>query len=371
MASATRGDKIGLSTRSLPSLYPTPEIPATVSRFVLGGWEVAMHKAPAGQIHSPEEWESIRDTFKRIYQIERKTLREVREILASDYSFNATQLKKRINKWTAYKANQEINDISNLSASAGSSAAENDSPADYNTLEWSLKLPAQKSIELARFAIQIFFPLDIGQLKMNVSHRSGDWDLGRFYVLAQTISAHLAEREFDKARLLSIELDVLMKRIISDKNPVIPTCILQVCSRFWQENQVQGLQILLQYISATAHSSHPHHPLKLLCDALLHSLDVLPYLLVSISQITVGIASYHLTPDDPQTLSSQRGLYSALVATRDFHGALKVFTYVVDKEAECEREDTDATCAWRLDALIRLICCELSLYRLDDAQCNK
>jgi len=205
---------------------------------------------------------------------------------------------------------------------------------------------------------------------MKVSHRSGDWDLGRFYVLAQTISAHMAEREFDKAHALSMELDVLMKRIISDKNPVIPTCILQVCSRFWQENQVQGLQILLQYISATARSCRPDHPLKLLCDALLHSLDVLPYLLVSSSHITVEMASYHLTPDDPQTLSAQRGLYSALVATGDFDGALEVFTYVVDKEAECEREDTDATCRWRLEALIRLICCELSTNRLDDAGCH-
>ena len=202
---------------------------------------------------------------------------------------------------------------------------------------------------------------------MKVSHRSGDWDLGRFYVLAQTISAHMAEHEVAKANALSTELDVLMKRIISNKNPVIPTCILQVCSRFWQENQVQGLQLLLKYISDTAHYYRPEHPLKLLCDALLSSLDALPYLLVLSSHLIVEAASYHLMPDDPQTLSAQRGLYSALVATGDFNGALEVFTYVMDKEAGCEREDTDATCMWRLDALIRLICCELSINRLDDA----
>ncbi|KAG4428233.1 hypothetical protein IFR05_016283, partial [Cadophora sp. M221] len=48
-----------------------------------------MDNAPAGQLHSREEWELMREIFTRLYQIEGKTLQEVRDILARDYGFTA------------------------------------------------------------------------------------------------------------------------------------------------------------------------------------------------------------------------------------------------------------------------------------------
>ncbi|KAH9211160.1 hypothetical protein DL95DRAFT_512003 [Leptodontidium sp. 2 PMI_412] len=314
-----------------------------------------MDNAPAGQLHSREEWELMREIFTRLYQIEGKTLQEVRDILARDYGFTA-----------------------NLSASTGSSIPESKSPAGHNalavvlnipaspSLEWPLHSPGHlRSMELARSAIQNFFPPGVGLRNLKVSHKSDSWDLGRFYMLAQTISAYIATGRSGIA--LYCELQDLVDRIIQNKNPVVPTCILQICSRYWQANQIEVLQKLLEYISDRVAREHP---LRLLCDALLYSLDFLPYLLVSSSRLTVEVASRQLTPEDPQTLSAQRGLHSALIATRDFSGALEVFTNVMDKEADHEREDINATCMWRLEALIRLICCELSINRLDDAECH-
>ena len=49
-----------------------------------------MDQTPAEQLHSPEEWDSIRDIFTKLYQAEGRTLEMVRNILARDYEFIAT-----------------------------------------------------------------------------------------------------------------------------------------------------------------------------------------------------------------------------------------------------------------------------------------
>ncbi len=44
----------------------------------------------SGELHSDDEWESIRDRFILLYKIQGKPLPEVRRIFAEKYGFHAT-----------------------------------------------------------------------------------------------------------------------------------------------------------------------------------------------------------------------------------------------------------------------------------------
>ena len=49
-----------------------------------------MDQTPAEQLHSPEEWESIKDLFIKLYLEERRSLESVRNTLAIECGFIAT-----------------------------------------------------------------------------------------------------------------------------------------------------------------------------------------------------------------------------------------------------------------------------------------
>ncbi len=227
-------------------------------------------------------------------------------------------------------------------------------------------------MEVARSGIQSFFVRclapDVDPVAQRVHADSDGWDIGHFYELAQTVSAGMATSQYTGLGPLYDKTISQVDKIIQGKNPILLTCLLQVCCRFAQQNQVPLLHVLLRHIGSRA-AMHPEsRSLKRLCDALLRTpTELLPDLLVASTSLAVEIVSSQRAPGDPQTLSAERGLFSALLTTGNFTRAMDHFVLVADKEKKEEREDDLATSMWRLEALIRLVCCELAMKRLDDA----
>lgn len=200
--------------------------------------------------------------------------------------------------------------------------------------------------------------------------------LVQFYVRAQTMSALMALPSFPRRRLfmsrLNTEVQNFVNLLIDDANPtpLQVTCMLQVCCRFWQNNQLPVLGILLRYVSKRAAATAPGHPLHLLCDALLQCLDLIPSVAVFAANRAVDASLHFFTPSHPQALSARRGLCTALLCSGDTSGALQVSAACLDNERDSERPSSEAKLMWRTEALARLVRCEVATNQLGAAEAH-
>ncbi|RSL45918.1 hypothetical protein CEP53_010559 [Fusarium sp. AF-6] len=356
------------------------------------------------QKHTEEEWEGIREIFTTLWIDDDLSLREVADAIATSHSFQASerQYKHRSKKWGVHKS-QGRQSIRTFTANASSSAVHdgNRLRAERNqypeilsglmlSLDPTLFRPLQspghlRSMDLSAFAIHDSFQRaqmlmlaptnDANRTGLTVPHRHGDgWPLGEFYVRAQTLSSFMSVPNF-ASRALNIEtlnggIQDYVSQVVDDTtpSPINIICILQLCCRFCHDDQIPVLRILLRFIRQRATlRTHGHH-LQLLCDSLLDSLDILLPIVLFAARQAVENSSTLLGPRHPQTLSALRGLHSALLCWGDFSSALQVSIHCENQETEVERDSLDATTAWRVEAAVRRIRCELSMNRLHDAE---
>ncbi|KAH6989826.1 hypothetical protein BKA56DRAFT_711546 [Ilyonectria sp. MPI-CAGE-AT-0026] len=357
------------------------------------------------QKHTPEGWEGIREILTTLWIEDDLSLREVADAIAASHNFRASerQYKYRCEKWGIHKS-QGRQSAGTVTANASSSAVHDgnmlgvernqclEHPSGLmSSLDATLFRPLQsrghlKSMDLSARAIHDSFQRaqmlmlapptnDTNRTGLTVPHQRGeDWPLGEFYLRAQTLSSFMSAPNF-ACRALDIEtlnagIQDYIGQVIDDAtpSPINITCMLQLCCRFRHDDQVPVLKILLRYISQRAAlRTHGHH-LQLLCDSLLDSLDNLLPIVLFAARRAVEDSSYFLGPHHSQTLSALRGLHSALLCWGGFDGALRVSIHCENQEAAVERDSLDATTAWRVEAAVRRIRCELSMNRLDNAE---
>ncbi|KAK1773977.1 hypothetical protein QBC45DRAFT_490055 [Copromyces sp. CBS 386.78] len=195
------------------------------------------------------------------------------------------------------------------------------------------------------------------------------WNLRRFYELALSVSAQLSLPQWKDKRdsivtLYNDTLDQIRPILTPDPNPLLLTCIFQVCCRFWQEGKALALHYLLSYIRHEVGQLHGQsHPLYAVCDSLLRSPEVLSDLVVTSLRWAVNGLAERLGEEHPQTLAAARGLYSALYAQGDLASAKKYMVAAAELEEKAHPEDTYG----RLDSLVRVIHCELGMNDITSA----
>lgn len=189
------------------------------------------------------------------------------------------------------------------------------------------------------------------------------WNLRRFYELALSVSAQLSLPQWHDKRdnivtLYNETLDQIRPILTPNPNPLLLTCIFQVCCRFWQDGKALALHYLLSYIRHEVGQLHGQsHPLYAVCDALLRSPEVLSDLVVTSLRWAVNGLAERLGEEHPQTLAAARGLYSALYAQGDLASAKRYMVAAAELEERAHPEDTYG----RLDSLVRVIHCELGM----------
>lgn len=189
------------------------------------------------------------------------------------------------------------------------------------------------------------------------------WNLRRFYELALSVSAQLSLPQWNDKRdsivaLYNETLDQIRPILTPDPNPLLLTCVFQVCCRFWQDGKALALHYLLSYIRHEVGQLHGQsHPLYAVCDSLLRSPEVLSDLVVTSLRWAVNGLAERLGEEHPQTLAAARGLYSALYAQGDLASAKRYMVAAAELEEKAHPEDTYG----RLDSLVRVIHCELGM----------
>ncbi|EEU33898.1 uncharacterized protein NECHADRAFT_88817 [Fusarium vanettenii 77-13-4] len=332
--------------------------------------------------HTEEEWEGIKEVFTTLWIDDDLSLREVIDAIATSHSFQART-------FTANASSSAVHDGNRLRAERNQypEILSGLMPSLKPTLFRPLQSPGHlRSMHLAAFAIHDSFqraqmlmlapPMnDANRTGLTVPHRHEDgWPLGEFYVRAQTLSSFMSVPNF-ASRALNIEtlnggIQDYVSQVVDDMtpSPINIICILQLCCRFCHDDQIPVLRILFRFIrQRAALRTHGHH-LQLLCDSLLDSLDILLPIILFAARQAVQNSSTVLGPRHPQTLSALRGLHSALLCWGDFSSALQVSIHCENQETEVERDSLDATTAWRVEAAVRRIRCELSMNRLHDAE---
>lgn len=195
------------------------------------------------------------------------------------------------------------------------------------------------------------------------------WNLRRFYELALSVSAQLSLPQWNDKRdsivtLYNDTLDQIRPILTPDPNPLLLTCIFQVCCRFWQDGKALALRYLLTYIRHEVGQLHGQsHPLYAVCDSLLRSPEVLSDLVATSLRWAVNGLADRLGADHPQTLAAARGLYSALYAQGDLASAKRYMVAAAELEEKAHPEDTYG----RLDSLVRVIHCELGMNDITSA----
>ncbi|CCC09541.1 unnamed protein product [Sordaria macrospora k-hell] len=195
------------------------------------------------------------------------------------------------------------------------------------------------------------------------------WNLRRFYELALSVSAQLSLPQWNDKRdsivtLYNDTLDQIRPILTPDPNPLLLTCIFQVCCRFWQDGKALALHYLLSYIRHEVGQLHGQsHPLYAVCDSLLRSPEVLSDLVVTSLRWAVNGLAERLGEEHPQTLAAARGLYSALYAQGDLAAAKQYMVAAAALEEKAHPEDTYG----RLDSLVRVIHCELGMNDITSA----
>ncbi|KAK3388773.1 hypothetical protein B0T20DRAFT_426262 [Sordaria brevicollis] len=189
------------------------------------------------------------------------------------------------------------------------------------------------------------------------------WNLRRFYELALSVSAQLSLPQWHSKRdsivtLYNETLDQIRPILTPDPNPLLLTCVFQVCCRFWQDGKALALHYLLSYIRHEVGQLHGQsHPLYAVCDSLLRSPEVLSDLVVTSLRWAVNGLAERLGEEHPQTLAAARGLYSALYAQGNLAAAKQYMVAAAELEEKAHPEDTYG----RLDSLVRVIHCELGM----------
>lgn len=198
------------------------------------------------------------------------------------------------------------------------------------------------------------------------------WNLRRFYELALSVSAQLSLPQWHSKRdsivtLYNETLDQIRPILTPDPNPLLLTCVFQVCCRFWQDGKALALHYLLSYIRYEVGQLHGQsHPLYAVCDSLLRSPEVLSDLVVTSLRWAVNGLAERLGEEHPQTLAAARGLYSALYAQGDLASAKRYMVAAAELEEKAHPEDTYG----RLDSLVRVIHCELGMNDITSALQN-
>lgn len=194
------------------------------------------------------------------------------------------------------------------------------------------------------------------------------WNLRRFYELALSVSAQLSLPQWNDQRdsivtLYNDTLDQIRPIITPDPNPLLLTCIFQICCRFWQDGKAQALHYLLSYIRHEVGQIHgKSHPLYVICGSLLRSPEVLSDLVVTGLRWAVNGLAERLGEEHPQTLAAARGLYSAYYAQGDMVSAKRYMVAAVELE-KFHPQDIHG----RLDLLFKVIHCELGMNDITSA----
>ncbi|EAA30331.2 hypothetical protein GE21DRAFT_10591 [Neurospora crassa] len=195
------------------------------------------------------------------------------------------------------------------------------------------------------------------------------WNLRRFYELALSVSAQLSLPQWNDQRdsivtLYNDTLDQIRPIITPDPNPLLLTCIFQICCRFWQDGKAQALHYLLSYIRHEVGQIHgKSHPLYVICGSLLRSPEVLSDLVVTGLRWAVNGLAERLGEEHPQTLAAARGLYSAYYAQGDMVSAKRYMVAAVELEEKFHPQDIHG----RLDLLFKVIHCELGMNDITSA----
>jgi len=179
----------------------------------------------------------------------------------------------------------------------------------------------------------------VGVDRLLVAEQSVTWDMRRFYVLANSVSCLLVEHQWDQAQLAYSQTIDLVGLVLRDRNPVLLVCLLQICCRFYKEQQLPALQLLLALIRSMAAQIHSvSHSTHYLCEALMQSQDVLVDMVVMGLRQAFEILKYQLGVEHPQTCAAGRGLHTALMTKGDFEGALVSFRPIAEVEARYDMD---------------------------------
>ncbi|KAH8895434.1 hypothetical protein GQ53DRAFT_744066 [Thozetella sp. PMI_491] len=304
----------------------------------------------SGEVHSSEEWEAMKHTFIALYIVQGKTLPEVRQMLAQRHSFHATlrQYKTRIIKWGLNKKlspPQHARNSSSTSRSpelqvgADTAGAFGAAPSHGRAVSFP-RTPDPpghlKAIQAAVYGVKSFYSgvlqSEIDQTVVRAQSRM--WNIRAFYEAGSHVANLAAAGKWKEVRPLYGEMLDHVTPMLSERNPVLVVCLLQVCCRFLYEGQGQVLQRFLQFVDKMATVRKVNtHPLRLMALGWGRSGEHVVDLLTLCSKQAVETLQRELGPEHAQTLSGYRALHTAYTAKDDHASALASILPVFETES--------------------------------------
>ncbi|KAL2075855.1 hypothetical protein VTL71DRAFT_798 [Oculimacula yallundae] len=195
-----------------------------------------------------------------------------------------------------------------------------------------------KSMEILLTATQTFFQSTLatndGVDSYHVVNQAISWNMRKFYVLANSVATHMAEGSYNEAQTAYGEALVHVGPVLSDRNPILFVCLMQICSKFLNHGQLPALRPLLQLVGGmAAHVHSMSHSMHVLCGALLDSMDMLADIITMGLHQAIDIMKLCLGMQHPQARAIARGLHTILTTSGNHAEALKVILPVAEIES--------------------------------------